>query len=59
MDNAWIEERPNGWTYQLKCPKCGYVYSPQGYEDGTTDYPHKFCPKCGEKLESPNAPTHF
>lgn len=53
MDNAWIEERPNGWTYQLKCPKCGYMYSPQGYEDGTTDYPHKFCPECDEKLEPP------
>jgi len=53
MDNAWIEERPHRWTYQLKCPKCGYVYNPQGYEDGTTDHPHKFCPECGEKLEPP------
>ena len=19
----WLEDRPNDWTYQLKCPKCG------------------------------------
>ena len=46
----WIEERPNEWTYQLRCPKCGYVYLPKGYEDGTTEHPNKYCPKCGEKL---------
>ena len=36
--SKWIEERQNEWTYQLRCPKCGYVYSPNGYEDGTTEY---------------------
>ena len=51
--DKWIEERPNSWTYELKCPKCGYRYSPKGYEDGTTDYPHKFCPECGERLDNP------
>ena len=47
----WIEERPNSWTYNLKCSHCGYTYSPKGYEDGTTEAPHCFCPKCGEKNE--------
>ena len=50
--NNWIEERPNGWTYQLKCPCCGFCYSPMGYEDGTTAAPYKVCPNCGEKMEN-------
>lgn len=50
-NKKWIEESPNEYTYQLKCPVCGFVYSPKGYEDGTTEHPHKYCPKCGEKLE--------
>ena len=50
----WIEDRPNDWTYQLKCPKCGFKYSPKGNEDGTADNPYNFCPKCGEELDKPN-----
>lgn len=47
----WIEEHPDTWTYQLKCPYCGFCYSPHGYEDGTTAAPYKACPNCGEKME--------
>lgn len=51
----WIEERLNDWTYELKCPKCGYRYHPKGNEDGTisASETHNFCPKCGKELEDP------
>lgn len=51
----WIEERPNAWTYVLKCPKCGFRYSPKGNVDGTisSNEIYSTCPKCGEKLEDP------
>lgn len=45
----WIEEKPNCWTFIHKCSNCGFRYSPKGNEDGTTDSPYRFCPKCGEK----------
>ena len=49
----WVEKRPNNWTYQLECPKCKFVYSPESNGDGTSDYPYKYCPKCGERLNVP------
>ena len=42
-------------TYSLVCPLCGYKYSPHSAPDGTISPTeiHKFCPKCGEKLDDP------
>jgi len=53
--DKWVEEKPNDWTYELKCPECGYHYSPEASEDGTISRNAilLFCPKCGNKLEDP------
>ena len=40
---AWIECKPNQLSYELKCPECGFSYSPDSSS-------YNFCPKCGEKL---------
>lgn len=48
--NDWIELRPNDWTYELECPDCGFIYSPDSYEDGTVDTLYNFCPICGRRL---------
>ena len=50
-DNAWIEDRINDWTVEMKCPKCGFRYSQHGYQDGTVDEPFPYCPKCGKQLD--------
>lgn len=52
----WEEVTDNrAGTYQLICPLCGYKYSPKSAPDGTISSTeiHKFCPKCGEKLDDP------
>lgn len=43
-------------VYGLECPKCKYKYSPKSQWDGTIDITdvHKFCSKCGEKLDKPD-----
>lgn len=47
--------------YQLKCPVCGYTYSPNSALDGTISplEIHKFCPKCGEQLDDPAKDTRY
>lgn len=54
-NNEWIEQRPNSWTYELKCPVCEFSYSPKSEQDGTINATaiYKFCPKCGTKLDDP------
>ena len=48
------------WVWNTKCMKyqctrCGFMYSPNSYEDGTIDSPYNYCPNCGEK----NPSRHF
>ena len=47
-ENEWVWNKDN-LTY--KCTKCGFEYSPKGYEDGTVDFPYNYCPHCGIKMK--------
>ena len=47
-ENEWLWDKDN-MTY--KCTKCGFEYSPKGYEDGTVDFPYNYCPHCGIKMK--------
>ena len=58
----WIEiSNEQDCTYQLVCPVCGYKYSPEAAPDGTINSSeiHKFCQKCGEKLDDPAKDTRW
>lgn len=46
--NEWVWNKDN---MMYKCTKCGFEYSPKGYEDGTADFPYNYCPNCGCKME--------
>lgn len=52
----WKESRPNDWTYEMICPKCGFMYSPTKNQDGTISSVaiYKSCPQCGERLKDPS-----
>lgn len=54
--NEWIEiTNDKTCEYNLKCPSCGYCYSPNASQDGTISPSeiHRFCPKCGKELADP------
>ena len=56
----WLEIKKD-CAYEMKCPGCGFHYSPKSNEDGTISPTaiYQFCPKCGEKLDDPAKETRY